>query len=451
MKFLRAKFVNFRSLRNLELDFKLSGDKHLVVVRAENASGKTTILNGLQWGLYGDEAIPSGRTVYRLHPLDWNLSQGDRVPVTVEIDFETNLAHRTRAGEIQRATTVYRLIRSTSDTIVGDTWRPGPTTQKLFEVTPQGYRPIEPAEATIRQQLPPELREVFFTDGDRALSFIEASVSASTKQAKVRKAIRNLLGLDVVEGARSRVKKAGSAINSKVKSQTSDAELQQTVDRIVALESQVEKHEQELKNADDQFNAFDEELAGTVRKLEEVLSQGGADRTKLLDRIQHTTTSIGITDKQMKMANEDHSQLFRSMELARDLLAPVLAPSFAILDDLRDRGDIPDTTIPVLEDRLGADICICGEQLQGDTTDAIHRRKHIQRIIDQAQHGDASRTAATNLYFASGDLRTTPPRNSSWHSLYNAAARKREDLQQTRSNLGELQASLETELVDDHH
>ena len=446
MKLLHAKFVNFRALRNLELDFKPSGEKHLIVVRAENASGKTTILNGLQWALYGDEAIPSGRAAYRLHPLDWDVSQGERVPVTVEIDFETNLAHRTRSGEIQRSTKVYRLTRSTSDTITGESWRPGPTTQKLFEVTNQGFDPIEPPDATIRDQLPPELREVFFIDGDRALSFIEADVSASTKQAKVRKAIRNLLGLDVIEGARTRIKKAGSAINSKVKAQTSDAELQKTLDQIVDLEKEEERLKQELKNADDQFNRYDEELAETVRKLDEILAQGGADRTKLLARIQQTTTGIENTDNQIKKANEDHSQLFRSMELGRDLLAPILAPSFAILDELRDRGDIPDTTIPVLEDRLHAELCICGEQLQGDTTDAIHRREHIQQLIEQAQHGDATRTIATNLYFASGDLRTTLAREKSWTLLYNDLAQKREELQQTRASLGELQASLETEL-----
>ena len=50
MRLLRARFTNFRLLRNLELDFRLNGDKKLIVLRAANESGKTTILNGLQWG-----------------------------------------------------------------------------------------------------------------------------------------------------------------------------------------------------------------------------------------------------------------------------------------------------------------------------------------------------------------------------------------------------------------
>ena len=236
MKLLRAKFSNFRLLRDLELDLQTTSEKHLIVLRAENESGKTTILNALQWGLFGDPAIPRGRDTYRIHPINWDLSQGNRVPITVEIDFETTNIHRTRSGEIQRSTTSYRIIRSTSDTITGETWSPGPTTTKLFEVTHQGYNPIEPPEATISEQLPSELREIFFTDGDRALSFIEADVSASTKQNKVRGAIRNLLGLDVIESSRQRVKKATSTINAKVKSQISDQEIQATTDQIAKLE-----------------------------------------------------------------------------------------------------------------------------------------------------------------------------------------------------------------------
>ena len=146
MRLLRARFSNFRLLRDLELDLRLDGDKRLIVLRAENESGKTTILNGLQWGLFGDDAIPRDRGTYRLHPIDWDRSQGDRVPITVEIDFEVTNTHRTRSGDLQTSSTEYRLIRSTSDTLNDETWSPGPTTSSLFEATPQGDRPIQPPE-----------------------------------------------------------------------------------------------------------------------------------------------------------------------------------------------------------------------------------------------------------------------------------------------------------------
>ena len=449
MRLLRARFSNFRLLRNLELDFRLNGDNKLIVLRAENESGKTTILNGLQWGLFGDDALPRDRGAYRLHPIDWDRSQGISVPITVEIDFETTYTHRNhaRSRERQSVTTEYRLIRSTSDTLKDEMWSPGPTTSKLFEVTPEGDYPIEPPDATISEHLPPDLREVFFTDGDRALSFIETDISDSNKQAKVRAAIRNLLGLDVIEGARLRVKKAGSAINSKMRSQTANVNLQRSAEEIDRLENERQDLEDAIRETETQFNAFDEELVNTERRLEDLLARGGGNRAELVNKIQRAAASIESTNKEIAAANREHSKLFQSLELARDLLAPALAPGFALLDELRDKGDIPDTTIPVLEERLMATTCICGEELQGDASEIIHRREHIQNLIDQARQGDAVRTIATNILFASSDLRAPSGNQDKWSSKYNNIAQRRDSLKDTRQNLGQLQASLEAELL----
>ena len=49
MKLIRANFENFRLLRDLKLDFSTDSERNLTVIRAENETGKTTILNGLQW------------------------------------------------------------------------------------------------------------------------------------------------------------------------------------------------------------------------------------------------------------------------------------------------------------------------------------------------------------------------------------------------------------------
>lgn len=446
MKLLRAKFTNFRLLRDVELDFRLPDNKKLVVLRAANESGKTTILTALQWGLYGDDAIPRGRRLYRLHPIDWNIDDGQVVTITVEIDFELTEFHRTRAGEINKSLTRYRLIRSTTDTIEGDLWMPGSTEKKLFEITSKGYDPIDPPDALLAEELPETLREVFFTDGDRALSFIEGDVSLSTKQAKVRNAIRNLLGLDVIEGARSRVKKAGLAVNAKVKQQTTDASVQQTVERIDSLTSRAEQLESDLNDAETQFNTFDQEWAETERKIEELLAKGGGDRAKLVSRSQQIAANVESADKQLADANREHSQVLGSLELGRDLLYPALAPGIAVLDELRGRGDIPDTTIPILEDRLKSDACICGESLQGHDEEVLHRRQHIQGLIDDAIHGDAIRKVATNLYFSLGELQPTGGSRSTWADLYGRIAARREELQSTRKRLGELQASLESEL-----
>ena len=78
MKLIRAEFENFRLLQSLILEFSTDSVKKLTVIRAENETGKTTILNGIQWALYGDEALPGKGSDYRLHPIDWDTSKVHR-------------------------------------------------------------------------------------------------------------------------------------------------------------------------------------------------------------------------------------------------------------------------------------------------------------------------------------------------------------------------------------
>src|ERR1035437_780858 len=85
----RAQFKNFRLLRDVEIEFSTDAAKPLTVVRAENDTGKTTLLHALRWCLFGDSALPGGsRAAFRLHPIDWNTADdGPNVLVVVSIEF----------------------------------------------------------------------------------------------------------------------------------------------------------------------------------------------------------------------------------------------------------------------------------------------------------------------------------------------------------------------------
>ena len=171
MRLLRAHFENFRLLRDLEIDFSVADDRKLTVFRAENESGKTTILNALQWGLYGSEILPRPQAEYRLHPIDWDASDGS-VQVTVTVDYETTSEWRGLKDK-----KLFRIVRSVVETPRGDTWARGQETLRLYKIGPDGTTLVDPPQAEIEQELPIAVREVFFTDGDRALTFIEGDWS----------------------------------------------------------------------------------------------------------------------------------------------------------------------------------------------------------------------------------------------------------------------------------
>ncbi|RKU15340.1 hypothetical protein C6501_06865 [Candidatus Poribacteria bacterium] len=446
MKLIKAKFENFRLLRDLELDFTTNNEKKLTVVRAENESGKTTILNALQWGLYGDAALPDTGNGYRLSPIDSKIVDDGFVPISVEIEFEKTTFKKTRNGDLIETSENYRIIRSAYEILSGTEHSRKSENVKLYQLTDIGSQAIDPPEAWIHKELPLELREIFFTDGDRALSFIEASANTRVKRERVQGAIRSLLGLEVIENALGHVQNT-------VTEYYKDAEKTISNEKIVKNNAKLKKIDEELimlqKKRDDaklQFEELVESLSKIERKIEHALRKG--DREKLAKDFEQIQTQIKHTDSERTEVCKQHSQLYENLSLSRELLAPVLQKSIKMLSDLRDEGKLPASTIPILKERLIKKICICGESLNSDDSENIHRISHIRKLIEDSRKPDALQNTLSSLYFSSDPL--LPKKISDpdhWTSEYAKIATQRDELEKKRLELGKELKALEVQLA----
>ncbi len=443
MKLLRAEFQNFRMLRDLELNFSSDPDRKLTVIRAANESGKTTILHGLQWALYGDAALPGKGKGFRLHPIDWDASEGKRVPITATVEFELT-TYRRVSGDVRETRRRYRLVRSAFEDVDSQARRSS-STVKLFALNDTGASPIDAPEAVINDELPPELRDVFFTDGDRALSFIEADVALSTKRERVQRAIRSLLGLGVIDDAIKHVRKSAAEVNKKARQVGGGGELNRIASRLESMENDREKLEAEFEDAKQQFGTFDEKVDEIDRKIAAALQKG--DKEKLQKDLDQAKREIKRLDDQLASANKEHSALFRSRSIATDLLAPLLGRAFEKLEELHDQGKIPNTTIPVLQDRLSAEICICGETLEPGDAGGEKRRAHIQKLIDDSQRADEIQEIITDLYYGAKPLQAAgDPGSSAWLEDYKTVVERRDGLQTLRDEAGRKFRALEMQL-----
>lgn len=443
MKLLRAEFQNFRLLRDLSLEFSSDPNRNLTVIRAANESGKTTILHGLQWALYGDVALPGRGEGFRLHPIDWEAGDGKRVPITATVEFELT-THRRVRGEVRKTRRRFRLVRSAFEDVDSQARRSA-STVKLFALNDTGASPIDAPEALINDELPPELREVFFTDGDRALSFIEADVAVSTKRERVQRAIRSLLGLGVVDDAIKHVRKAAGEVNKKAKKVGTGGELNEIASRLEEMENTREKFETDLEDAKQQFRAFDEKVDEIDREISAALQKG--DKEKLSRDLENSKKEIKGLDAQLAAASKEHSELFRNRSIATDLLAPVLGQAFKKLEKLHDEGKIPNTTIPVLQDRLDAEVCICGESLEIGHSEGEERRRHIQKLIGDSERADEIQKIITDLYYGAKPLQSGDDSASSeWLGEYAKVVERREGTQGLRDEAGRKRRGLELQL-----
>lgn len=434
MKLLRAHIENFRLLKDVAFEFSTAKDRNLTVIRAANESGKTTLLAALQWGLFGDEALPDRGRDFRLSPID--ISSGDKASVTISVEVDCEIPTRT-------GTRKYRLIRFVTETVRGGKWERGAANVNLFHLTPNGADPVDNPEAHIRPHLPRELREVFFTDGDRALSFIEGSKGDQMK--RVEGAIRSLLGLSVVEDALGHTRKVSADLNQKVKREAgSRNELQAVSDRLASLEEQAPELEEKAREAREARLKLEDLEEEADRKLSDALRKG--NREELEKERQNAVRGRQSAEKDAAQAARDHANLFRSELLGKQLLAGPFAKAKTILDGLHKQGKIPNQTIPVLEDRLNQPSCICGENLDPNDTGGQRRRAHIQHLIEESRNSDALQEKVTALYYGAQDL-LRPVADRTWSDEYSDVFERRQRANARCQECGEAESAIDAKIA----
>jgi DNA sulfur modification protein DndD len=235
MRLIKARFEGFRLLDGAEFDFATEKEHNLTVIRAANESGKTTFLMALQWALFGDSVLPQS-----YNTLSMDLPDGAVGETLAEVTYDVE-AHGKRSR--------FRLIRSVTDR-VGSTSRPK-STARLFEVKKSGLDEVN-VTAFLNNHMPPELREVFFTDGDRALSFIEGPRGA--QQKRVRGAIEQMMGLPLLEDGLDHVKAAEREIRAKANTLLDNEELNRCELELEALDRSIPELEAKLIAAEDEVS-----------------------------------------------------------------------------------------------------------------------------------------------------------------------------------------------------
>ena len=387
MKLLRVEFRNFRLLQNVVIDFSTSDQKPLTAIRAENGSGKTSILYGLAWAFYGDKGLSADSTPQRL--ASTAAKPGKAVKVEIIIDFE----HSPDAfGEPNR----YVLIRSREETPgVGDDFTQGPTRVQLLQRTEAGDAPVpgDPVEV-LEQYVPHRLKDVFLTDGDKVQSFISANVASKDRQFRVDSAIRALLGLDNLE-------ELGKDLDAVAKSFRRDAAASGGADLVEAqrkldeAEEAVRSVNEALDEANEKRVRIQDELNEVERRFQEIHGVGDIDEINAQIVKARAERDSAIRDHESHL--EAIRSLFRSEEsLSWALAEGMLREGQKVLSSLADRGIIPGSSVGVLRDRLDIGECICGESLDSNSS----HRQHVLDLIKAQEKVSEEHEKLTETFHA---------------------------------------------------
>ena len=367
MRLESAHIKRFKLLENVDLTFSTDSQQPLTVIRAENGSGKTSILYALRWAMYGERGIPTGMRLTAA-------AKPPGRPVTVQVRAEFTTTDPYSGDEVR-----YRLIRSCEETPgEDDRVQRKPEQLRLLRRTSAGEEDIEDGkEGLIRKLLPLNLADVFFTNGDDVQRFISSGQQADReRQEAVHSAIRQLLGLDDVEATERHLSRIAKSLKRELADDGGE-ELQAAIAALEAIQESVAASKDELVTIRERIVRVDEQIRADERELDGIRGIGDLDAIQA--RIRELEGDLSQLGTQEGGIRGQMKELLQSEGLSWRLIGPQLQQGLGILDDLADRKVIPGAAIEVLTDRLELGICICGEDLE----EGSERHQHIEDLIEQ--------------------------------------------------------------------
>lgn len=395
MKLIKATFKNFRLLKDLELDFSDSNDKKLTVIRAANETGKTTCLYALIWGLFGSQKVL--RKDYVLSPKNSITSETKSLDISVEIEFTQTIYSNTKGG-VEKEEGKFRLKRSCTEIWRNKNFEDRTKDQiSLFKITPTGVKKESEqiAYEILNNALPPALKDVYFTDGDSALAFIEARASQANKRMRVSDAIESLLGLETIRQAAKHMNAVATKFGSEVDNTDYQEEYERLSNNILSYDEDIEEAKEGLIEANLALEGAIKELRINRTKIEELLSLG--DKAKLLNSLKQEEANLKRTESNQQEALKNLAKLVSQNEfLSQFMISKQAGSGISILNKLSEKNQLPKLNIPILEELLEKNECFCHEDLSPGTD----KRKIIEKSIKESVESDAIQDAATTLYFS---------------------------------------------------
>ena len=372
MRLTHAHISNFKLLRDVELDFSTDPDRPLTAIRAENGSGKTSLLHALRWAIWGQEAIPPAMRL-----TSSEIPIGEPVNVQVRLEFEESDIY-------SRETTHYRLISTCQETPrENNTYHRSEVNRRLYKLTPEGDEQVLGVEGQLHATFPYNLSNIFFTNGDEVQNFISANTqSGRPRQERVHQAIRELLGLPRVEQAVSLLDSVTSRFKRAIVT-AGNSNLKTNHEKLERLNKTLEEQKTQLSDTEAKLQTIEEYIRQDEREYDQIKGIGDLDHIQ--SQIHSAESDLQVLDNRETALRNQMRRLLESEELSIHYLKDRLDPGREVLIQLTDLRVIPGISVGILQDRQELGLCICGEKLNPGTP----HYDHINELIEQQKRTES--------------------------------------------------------------
>lgn len=359
MELHELRLQHFRQFYG-EQRFTFSNDpvKNVTVIHGDNGAGKTALLNAFKWVLYGTTDFDSKKNLVNERAVV-ETAAGESLTIFGEVVFTHEGARYTARREMSYTKSEGLQVEEEGSrfdlSYVGDDGR--------FETSPN-------PENHMQQILPENLHPYFFFNGEN----IE-KLAQSGGAEKIRGAIKNLMGLQIVERA---VEHLGTLVIKDLRKELKKApsvELQEIVDE-----------QNELEDSLETYRRNKEQLTANRRQLEEELE--AVENTLVKNResaaLQTERSNLEAEVDNLR-AQQKETLRSRADTVGRNGFLPfttrMCEKARAVLQEKDTRGELPSKIKrQFVEDLVARGMCICGRPL----TDGEEACAEVKSFLDSA-------------------------------------------------------------------
>ena len=344
MKLSNLTLENFRQYSGKQkLSFAQDIQKNVTVIHGINGAGKTSLFLAINWCLYG-KTVDNVKVIENVGELVSKdaisqTSPGETVRMGVELSFLHD-------GERYIVKRVLEGVRQLDNSVSIEESNNNFTMMHIM-ADGQAERVKNPL-GTMNSILPVNVREYFLFDGEKIDNFAKPESASQVKQA-----IYLVLKLEILERARRHLDAVAQDYRKEIKI-ASSGELRELIEREEKVLEAKAKAEKRLGDLDQENESAKRKITDIDKRLREM--QSAQDLQQRRDRLEDD----------LKVRRAEMEKVVNSI---RDLATggffviakPAIDKAIAILEDKRERGEIPSNyRQQFVQDLVDTMVCICG-------------------------------------------------------------------------------------------
>lgn len=357
MRIKSISINNYRQYKNVILHFPNKNDNELYVFIGKNGTGKTNILNAINWCLYGEEPHLSqdSEGLPILNILAYQKAEEDtpvNVQVEIVIESDNGLPIRFIREEFFEIKNKKILSRSQKFKVVK---RDKSLNDKLLE--------SDKARDCVERMLPKSIREYFFFDGERLDNYFKTSGGI------IKQAIMDISKINILFRMQDRIKNVTKGFNK---------EAAKVSEIIHDLQEKYEEETEKLNNFYYQLDVANNQYETAKKELQQISDE--LLRFPDVDQLESRKIQLDKEiDKNIKFLEEKKRKrtdlLYKQYIFINSYEA--ISKTIQIIQEMRRKGEIPPlTNKEKLEAIIQENFCdICGRRLDNDS------KKWVETII----------------------------------------------------------------------